>query len=153
MSTGILIVVVATLTALTLCFGFAVWSFLRAWKNEGARAKAEVEPRVLKLVTETLYANNPESGERHELGRFKITIQKDGRGDSILGTNRSATTHGCVNNQHAPQDLQIRGALSEFKESFAELIATGQFSTIAQLVIDFIQQMDVDQPSEAHISR
>ena len=113
-----------------------------------------VEPRVLKLVTETLYANHPGSGERHEIGRFKITIHMDGRGDSIRWFNLNATTHGCVKNQQAPQVLQSgRAFMSEIKESFAELIATAQFSTVAQLAIDFIQQVDADQPSGAHISK
>ncbi len=112
-----------------------------------------VEPRSLSIVTDTLVAVHPNTSDRHSIGRFKITIQMDGHGDSIRWVCLDATTHGCVKNQQAPQVLNSgRAFLSEIKESFAELIASAQFSTVAQLAIEFIEQVNVDEPGGAQIS-
>lgn len=116
--------------------------------------EVRVEPRSLCLITDTLVAVHPKTGDKHSIGRFKITIQMDGHGDSIRWICLDATTHGCVRNQQAPQVLQSgRAVMSEIKESFAELIAAAQFSTVAQMAIDFIEQVNVDEPGGAHLSK
>jgi len=116
--------------------------------------EVRIDPRVIRITTETLFVTLPGTSDRHEIGRFKISIQMDGQGDSIRWVNLDATIDGCVKNQQAPQVLRSgRAFMSEIKESFAELIANAQFTTVAQLAIEFIEQVDVNDPTGAHISK
>ncbi|MBX9686180.1 MAG: hypothetical protein K2X27_05730 [Candidatus Obscuribacterales bacterium] len=99
---------------------------------------------ALNIHTQTLYASD--DAGKHELGSFKITIHLDGLGDSLRFFNQTREVDALLAKQQAPHVLRSgRACLSDLKESFPELIGAMQFSVVAQMAIDFLEQANPDE--------
>ncbi|HEY9868416.1 MAG TPA: hypothetical protein V6D08_04570 [Candidatus Obscuribacterales bacterium] len=104
---------------------------------------------ALLVYTETLYARDPRTGLRHELGEYLIVIRTDGVEDGVRwfnSTRRVRTIHPGMN---APRVFANGTACAdEIKETLLELIAQFDFATVAELAIQFVETLTNDELSK-----
>ncbi len=108
---------------------------------------------TVSVWTEELFCQCPRSRQTHEIGKFRIDINLDGRADGVRWYNLSRQLDATNQLQQAPRVLKSgRGCLSDFREAFPDLIAELKLSVLVQLAIEFIEQMDDDEPTSAFIN-
>jgi hypothetical protein len=111
-----------------------------------------IVPGQVLVYTDKLSCTDPRTGQRHELGNFLIGIFTDGQSDCVQWVNLSRQVDGCLRRQHAPHVVASgRACFASVREAFPDLIANLQFSIVAQLAIDFIEQVNVDDPAGKQI--
>ena len=114
----------------------------------------QVEDGVISVVTETLFAYDPRSRKNHELGEYVIQFFTDGQSDCVRWFNKSRRVDGGRSAQQAPHVFASgRSRLHAIKESLVDLVAELQFAVATQLAIDFIEQVDVDEPDGAMLDK
>lgn len=116
--------------------------------------EVRVEDGIISVYTETLFADDPRSRKRHELGDYVIKFYTDGQSDCVRWYNLTRRVNAGRSEQHAPQVFTSgRGSLHAIKDSIIDLVAELQFAVATQLAIDFIEQVDVDEPDGAMLDR
>ncbi len=116
--------------------------------------EVRVEDGIISVYTETLFADDPRSRKRHELGDYVIKFFTDGQADCVRWYNLTRRVNAGRSDQHAPQVFTSgRGSLHAIKDSIIDLVAELQFAVATQLAIDFIEQVDVDEPDGAMLDR
>ncbi|MCC7531360.1 MAG: hypothetical protein IT342_22845 [Candidatus Melainabacteria bacterium] len=99
-----------------------------------------VVPNRLLISTEILCAVDPETGFRHEVGQFLITVYLDGSNDGIRWQNNSRRIDGVRQNMNAPTVFSDgQAGAAEIHATIMELIARLELSTVAELAIQFIE--------------
>lgn len=99
-----------------------------------------VVPNRLLISTEILCATDPETGFRHEVGQFLITVYLDGSNDGIRWQNNSRRVDGVRERMNAPTVFSDGTAgAAEIHATIMELIARLELSTVAELAIQFIE--------------
>lgn len=99
-----------------------------------------VVPNRLLISTEILCATDPETGFRHEVGQFVITVYLDGSNDGIRWQNNSRRINGVRENMNAPTVFSDgQAGAAEIHATIMELIARLELSTVAELAIQFIE--------------
>jgi len=99
-----------------------------------------VVPNRLLISTEILCATDPETGFRHEIGQFLITVYLDGSNDGIRWQNNSRRVNGVRERMYAPTVFSDgQGAAAEIHATILELIARLELSTVAELAIQFVE--------------
>lgn len=99
-----------------------------------------VVPNRLLISTEILCATDPETGFRHEIGQFLITVYLDGSHDGIRWQNNSRKVTGVRERMQAPTVFSDGTAgAAEIHATIMELIARLELSTVAELAIQFIE--------------
>jgi len=92
------------------------------------------------IFTEMLRCRDSYGGGLHEIGEFLIVINLDGTGGGVRWFNKSHRRHGVAERMNAPRVYQDGTAVvDEIAETLCELIARGEFSTVADLAIQFIE--------------
>lgn len=113
-----------------------------------------VEDGIISVYTETLFAYDPRSRKRHELGNFVIQFLTDGQSDCVRWYNLTRRVNAGRSDQHAPHVFTSgRASLHAIKDSLVDLVAELQFAVATQLAIDFIEQVDVDEPDGAMLDK
>jgi hypothetical protein len=113
-----------------------------------------VQDGVISVYTETLFADDPRSRKRHELGDYVIQFLTDGQADCVRWYNLTRRVNAGRCDQHAPQVFTSgRSSLHAIKDSIVDLVAELQFAVATQLAIDFIEQVDVDEPDGAMLDK
>jgi hypothetical protein len=113
-----------------------------------------VEDGSISVYTETLFADDPRSGKRHELGDFVIQFLTDGQADCVRWYNLTRRINAGRDMQQAPHVYNSgRSSLHMIKDSLVDLVSEMQFAVAAQLAIDFIEQVDVEEPDGAQLDK
>ncbi|HNB21630.1 MAG TPA: hypothetical protein PKZ32_04405 [Candidatus Melainabacteria bacterium] len=113
-----------------------------------------VEDGIISVFTETLFAYDNRSRKNHELGAYEIRFYTDGQADCVRWLNLTRLVNAGRSDQHAPHVFTSgRSSLHAIKDSILDLIAEHQFAVATQLAIDFIEQVDVDEPDGATLDR
>ncbi len=112
---------------------------------QGVQA-VHVVPNRLLISTEILCATDPESGFRHEIGQFLITVYLDGSEDGIRWQNNSRRVDGVRERMQAPTVFSDgRAGAAEIHATIMELIARLELSTVAELAIQFIENPEANE--------
>jgi len=112
---------------------------------QGVQA-VHVVPNRLLISTEILCANDPETGFRHEIGQFLITVYLDGSEDGIRWQNNSRLVDGVRERMQAPTVFSDgRAGAAEIHATIMELIARLELSTVAELAIQFIENPEENE--------
>lgn len=99
-----------------------------------------VVPNRLLISTEILCATDPETGFRHEVGQFLITVYLDGSNDGVRWQNNSRRIDGVREDMNAPTVFSDgQAGAAEIHATIMELIARMELSTVAELAIQFIE--------------
>ncbi len=99
-----------------------------------------VVPNRLLISTEILCATDPETGFRHEVGQFLITVYLDGSQDGIRWQNNSRRVDGVREKMNAPTVFSDgQAGAAEIHATIMELIARLELSTVAELAIQFVE--------------
>jgi len=102
--------------------------------------QVHVVPNRLLIATDILCATDPETGFRHEIGQFLITVHLDGSNDGIRWQNNSRRVDGVREKMNAPTVFADGTAgAAEIHSTMMELIARLELSTVAELAIQFIE--------------
>lgn len=113
-----------------------------------------VEDGSISVYTEMLFADDPRSGKRHELGEFVIQFLTDGQADCVRWYNLTRRVNAGRDVQQAPHVYNSgRSCLHMIKDSLVDLVSEMQFAVAAQLAIDFIEQVDVEEPDGAQLDK
>jgi hypothetical protein len=117
-------------------------------------ASVNVENGVILVTTDMLSCANPDTGARHDIGRFLIKIFINGQGDSVRWHNLDAAQNAGRKGQQAPLVLASGRALfSDMRENFPDLIAQMQFGAAAMLAIDSIEQISGEDPNVEFLNK
>lgn len=112
-----------------------------------------VRPGTISVWTESLFCPCPKTKLKHEIGKFRIDIHLDGRADGVRWFNLSRQVDACNQAQQGPKVLRSgRACFSELKEAFPDLIAELKLSVLVQLAIEFIEQIDGDEPTASFLN-
>lgn len=113
-----------------------------------------VEDGIISVYTETLFAYDNRSRKNHELGAYVIQFFTDGQADCVRWYNQTRRVNAGRSDQHAPHVFTSgRSIVHAIKDSIVDLVAELQFAVATQLAIDFIEQVDVDEPDGAYLDR
>lgn len=113
-----------------------------------------VEDGVISVYTDTFFAYDNRSRKNHELGAYVIQFLTDGQADCVRWFNLTRRVNAGRSDQHAPHVFTSgRSCLHAIKDSIIDLVAELQFAVATQLAIDFIEQVDVDEPDGAHLDK
>lgn len=113
-----------------------------------------VEDGVISVHTDVLFTTDPHTGRRHELGEFLIQFLTDGQSDCIRWFNITRRVNASRDEQQAPNVFKSgRSSLHAIKDSLIDLVAELQFAVATQLAIDFIEQVDGEEPESTMIDR
>ena len=113
-----------------------------------------IEPGIIALKTEMLYAFDRHSKRRHEIGEFLIKVYFSGQDDAVRWFNLTRRVDASQEQPqaNAPNVLNDgRAFFSDIREVYPDLIANMQFSTVARMAIEFIEQVDVEETAGARI--
>lgn len=104
---------------------------------------------ALLVFTDTLVAENPKNGKRHELGSYMIIIRTDGVDDGVKWFNSTRRVRTVQPGMNAPRVYPDGTAcIDEIKETLLELIAQFEFATVAELAIQFVETVGEDELSK-----
>jgi hypothetical protein len=113
---------------------------------------AVVRAGTVSVWTDVLSCQCPKTRVTHEIGKFRIDIHLDGRADGVRWYNLSRQLDAVNQAQQAPRVLNSgRGCISELREAFPDLLAELKLSVLVQLAIEFIEQMDSDEPTSSFL--
>ena len=108
-------------------------------------ANVRVTAQDLLIYTDTLYATARDTGLRHEIGKFLILINLDGKKGGIRWFNGNRRVTALRPGMNAPNVYEDGTAYQdELSATFYELIARLQFAALADLAIQFIEEVDND---------
>jgi hypothetical protein len=128
-------------TTLRETFDAQYQELLQTPKVVGVRVTAQ----DLLIYTDTLYATARDTGLRHELGKFLILINLDGKKGGIRWFNGDRRVNALRPGMNAPNVYEDGTAYQdELSSTFYELIARLQFVALADLAIQFIEEVDND---------
>ncbi|MCC6980999.1 MAG: hypothetical protein IT343_21945 [Candidatus Melainabacteria bacterium] len=112
-----------------------------------------VVPNRMLIATDILCATDPETGFRHAIGQFLITVYLDGSNEGIRWQNNSRRVDAVREKMQAPTVFSDGlGASSEIHATMLELIARMEFSTVAELAIQFIENPE-DNEYGKHVNK
>lgn len=118
----------------------------------GVQAVHIVPNRVL-IATDILCATDSETGFRHEIGQFLITVYLDGSNDGVRWQNNSRRVNAVRENMQAPTVFSDgQGASSEIHATILELVARLELSTVAELAVQFIENPE-DNEYGRHVNK
>lgn len=145
------------LEQLEACRGVEMEKFEREFDrllSVPAVREVQAEGGLIKVFTDTLYATDPRSGKRHEIGAFRIEINTDGRGDGVRWFNLTRQIDAYERGMQAPHVFHPGHAcLGNHKEVFPQLIGSYEFSIVAMLAIRFVESANTDDTAGRHIDR
>lgn len=110
----------------------------------------EIIGNTLKVFTDTLLCEHPETHRFHELGKFEIRIPMNGKTDIRMYnlTRKIKADHyndGWTETMHAPHIYPDgKPCLGNMTSAFPELLARYEFSIVAMLAIQFIEAVNED---------
>ncbi len=97
------------------------------------------------IYTDMLYATDPATGSRRELGCFLIIINTRGTNDGVRWLNLTRRIRTVQPGMNAPRVFEDGKAfVDEVKETLLELIAQFEFATVAELAIQFVETVSDD---------
>jgi hypothetical protein len=97
------------------------------------------------IYTDMLYATDPATGSRRELGCFLIIIDTNGTNDGVRWLNLTRRIRTVQPGMNAPRVFEDGKAfVDEVKETLLELIAQFEFATVAELAIQFVETVSDD---------
>ena len=112
----------------------------------------EVKPGLIAVYTDILYCQDPRNNVWHEIGEFRIEIYTDGSSDGVRWFNLTRRVDAYKSSQMAPHIWSDGTAcLGNVKEVFPNLIANYEFSVVAQLAIEFVESVNVEDSAGKHI--
>jgi hypothetical protein len=101
--------------------------------------------QAILVHTETLYATARDTNARHEVGKFLIVIDIDGRNGGIRWFNASRRVNALRPGMNAPNVYEDGTAYQDdLTATFYELLARLQFATLTDLAIQFIEEVTND---------
>lgn len=116
-------------------------------------AAIRVGSGCLLVYTDMLYAINPGTGVRHQLGQYLIVIRTDGQDDAIRWFNQTRRVRTIQPGMNAPRVFADGTAcVDEIRETLLELIAQFELAIVVELAIQFVETLANDQLSR-HIEK
>lgn len=113
--------------------------------------KLEVPPGIIQVFTNTLYCVDPRSKKCHDIGEFRIDLHFDG---VIRFNNLTRKVDGYKNQMNAPHVYQSgEPCLGNLSEVIPQLFAHYEFSTLAMIAIQFIENVNVNDYAGAYIDK
>ena len=104
-----------------------------------------VTAQAILVYTDTLYATARDTNVRHEVGKFLIVIDFDGRNGGIRWFNASRRINASRPGMNAPNVYEDGTAYQdELLATFYELVARLQFASVADMAIQFIEEVTND---------
>lgn len=105
-----------------------------------------VVPGSLLVYTRMLYATNPGTGRKHEIGEFLLRIRLDGRDGGVRWYNATRRIDGVYRAMNAP-NIYADGSpcAHEMNQTLIELIAQFQFAVVTELAIQFVETTNEDE--------
>lgn len=101
------------------------------------------------VYTDCLFARDPRTKLLHELGSFLIIIRTDGSEDGVRWYNSTRRVRTIQPGMNAPRVFADGTAcIDEIKETLLELIAQFEFATVAELAIQFVENVADDELSK-----
>jgi hypothetical protein len=101
--------------------------------------------QAILVHTDTLYATARDTGARHEIGKFLILIDIDGRHGGIRWFNASRRVNALRPGMNAPNVYEDGTAYQdELTATFYELLARLQLAALTDLAIQFIEEVTND---------
>ncbi len=124
--------------ALAQAFRAEFGRLLQTDKVIGVRVTAQ----TILVYTDTLYATARDTNLRHEVGKFLIVIDVDGKNGGIRWFNSSRRVNASRPGMNAPNVYEDGTAYQdELLATFYELIARFQFAAVADMAIQFIEEV------------
>lgn len=104
---------------------------------------------ALLIYTDCLFARDPRTKQLHELGSYLIIIRTDGSEDGVRWYNSTRRVRTVQPGMNAPRVFADGTAcIDEIKETLLELIAQFEFATVAELAIQFVENVAEDELSK-----
>jgi hypothetical protein len=101
--------------------------------------------QAILVHTDTLYATARDTGTQHEVGKFLIAIDIDGRNGGIRWFNASRRVNALRPGMNAPNVYDDGTAFQDdLSATFYELLARLQFAALTDLAIQFIEEVTND---------
>jgi len=119
-------------------------SFNELLQVEGLKDVA-IESDKIVVWTEPLNCLNPLTGQHYKLGQFKIFIYADGSNGGIKFFNISGQVSIDGRLMHAPQLMTDGAPRWQLQDAAIELIAANEYSTLINLALQFLQQLEPDE--------
>jgi hypothetical protein len=111
-----------------------------------------VIPNSVLIYTDTLYAAAPDSGVRHEIGKFLIWVRLDEVNAGVYWFNSSRRVDGARNDMNAPYVYNDgRASSDDTKQAFLDMIARCELGPIADLAIQYIETVNPENPLTAYL--
>ncbi len=120
-------------------------------------ARVDTTEEALQITTHTLHCQNPNTGNVHVLGRYRIDIllrgEEERERDSILMFNLDRRVEqGSHGNMHAPHVFGDGGAcFGNIEESVSDLYANCEYVALVCLLICFLQSVNVEDSAGSYI--
>ena len=110
-----------------------------------------VDDNTIKVFTETLYCVDPRTKKRHEIGAFRIELQVSGK---VRWFNLTRKVDGYKGGMQAPHVFNNGEAcLGNMEEVIPQLVAHYEFAALAMIAIQFIENVNIDDPAGRYINR
>ena len=110
-----------------------------------------VREEAIQVFTDVLCCVDPRTGKRHEIGAFRIEMNPEG---TVRWHNLTRKVDGYVSGMNAPHvHPGGKACLGNMAEVIPQLIADYEFAALAMVAIQFIQNVNVDDPAGKHINR
>ena len=114
--------------------------------NPQVKAVRSVQGAIL-VYTDLLHATDISDGSRHIIGEFLIEIHVDNGSAPLRISNRTRVVDGKFKKMHAPYiDESGTPLLNDMQETWVDLIAQLELATTVELIIQFIENVNDDEP-------
>lgn len=131
------------------------------FKDEAAQIVALDKVRDLRFLTngfvvftDCLYAINPETDTRHEIGSFAILVRASGSDAGVYWINQTRRVNGAKKGMHAPNIFPDGTCCNdEIKQVMLEMIGRCEFASLVDVAIQFVETVDVENPLSKMIDR
>lgn len=115
--------------------------------------KLRIVNNRLNVFTDTIYCVHPRSKETHIIGKFRLSIDLVGTED-VQFFNLTHLINGYNDGMHAPHVFPNGNACwGSLVDSIPQYIASGDISIVVQLVIQFLEHVNLDDAAGKHIER
>lgn len=105
-----------------------------------------VTRQALLVYTDTLYATARDTGSRHELGRFLIVVEFDGKNSGIRWFNATRRVDAIRAGMNAPNVYEDGTAYQDaMLATFYELIARLQLASLVDMAIQYLEEVPNDE--------
>lgn len=106
---------------------------------------------LVEVFTDTLYCKDPRTNNVHEIGKFKISISQSG---GLRWENLTRRVDAYKDRQMAPHIWSDgKACLGNMDSVFPELLANYEYSILAQMAIQFVESVNVDDAAGKHINK